>query len=554
MAERLAQTPDVLRDRIAQVDRGLKKAGGIVLAINADTFHPRSHLDPSILSGREYIGSIRRLTEIKVRLEDRAIPTLSTVREEAIKKLDITGAEADLKELREWFSQGRVSKEVMERAEAEYAKLVGVVPEVRLKRMVRIAPDEQPKKKEDERKAVVDLEKKTVEIDGKVIKFKGTVTWSVLLALARRAKGRVDASTLGNVARRAGSSDKVAAIHGVSNLKSVFYSVGVDPNVLISQFGTGQTARYRLNCKVDFIGLEGPKRGVSGRRKEREPTALHDVELPDGTIVREEPGDKVDLSPFGGTDVTADERYSDIAKTLGPGQVLREINGRLCICRGRDIIEEIVERSETGAVQTSEDDFEEDSDLPERPEIWGRDAREEIVDLNTPEEEVGVRQPACPVASAEEFRVIPYEPSVEDVLSQEEAKVLSVLTRYFLQHDITVPVDPVTIIRELHELARRHVLENGKPYTAHELGNLFNIAYYKIYRDSRIESIRESWPEGEREIWAQIERLAERMRVNLDDERGARQVRANIVRQLARGWRNLSDTSREGAQRSARGK
>jgi hypothetical protein len=117
-----------------------------------------------------------------------------------------------------------------------------------------------------------------------------------------------------------------------------------------------------------------------------------------------------------------------------------------------------------------------------------------------------------------------------------------------------VPIDPITLIRDLNEYALKHALKNGSPYTAHELGNLFNMAFDKIYRDTRIDVIKDGWPEREKEIWAQIERLAERLGMNLEDERDARRIKAKVVQQLGRAWRNLSDTSREGAQRSARGR
>lgn len=825
MHEHISQSPEALRAKISWSDRGLKKAEHIVFEINADTFHPRPHLDPSILSGREFIGSVRKIAQIRISLEDRAIPTLNIVRTEAVKKLHIAGAEADIKELRGWFSQGRVPQEVMEKAETEYAKLVRVSSEVRLQRKDPMTPNaqgvtEQPKAKEDEKKVLVDADKRTIEVDGKIVKITGEISWPVFMILAKNSRAKIEGARLDRLGKRLGSVDERPGVSAVFSIKRILKRNEIDADALITRWGQGNNIRYKFNRKVDFSeGLEklpsvgghgvGRKRGSEGIKTNQitlldgqvvntaleriglglmellehshenpiardalielmhgivdeksiaqtwrdiykmrqlikplgwnieqsasvrdmrrgEPARYFAVKVgksaspvtrtvdaseagnesslpniridqnsdtftidertvhlavggntrklfeyiakktPDGVTVEElnrvarefgsqiiaNPGQiiigdirkkiEVDFKnpklliregsvnhstyrlvanvtfvegvtsnqvtvPTGESTVVEDgvHKKSVINIQLAEGQTLREVDGVYLVCEGNDVIEEIIIKQdgensggEKNLIEPTEientdidgahyknlwkspdqyprwPDIEEEEVAQETPSqfkgqtelekgitsgigITSRDIDEEIVESPSARdidvEEDIVERPTSQInGNVDEFRLIPYEASADEVLSGEEAKVLSVITTYFIQHDTTVPVDPITLIRELHEYALKHALKNGKPYTAHELGNLFNIAFDKIHRDSKIDAIKEGWPEREKEIWTQIERVAERLGLNLEDERSARQIKATVVQQLRRAWRNLADTSREGAQRSTR--
>lgn len=157
--------------------------------------------------------------------------------------------------------------------------------------------------------------------------------------------------------------------------------------------------------------------------------------------------------------------------------------------------------------------------------VWPEEAQGEIIPEEGPVDGGATTIVAFP---PDEILVVPYEPSEDEVRSEEENKILQFIVdilsrnRNFTFEDLQKAVYSESRVRRL-AVGKRQI----PIYQASELKDMFVSALRKFREEAVILSLRETWSDDEIELWGNLQLVARR--ISGDDwESFSRTVRARI--------------------------
>jgi hypothetical protein len=259
---------------------------------------------------------------------------------------------------------------------------------------------------------LIDQTSDVLTIDGRTVHLKvGGNTRKLFEYIAKRAPDGVTVSELNRVVREFGS--QIVVNPGQIIIGDIRKKIEVDfknPKLLVRE-GSVKGSSYRLAANVTFVG----------------DSTNNQVAVPSDESTGVEGG-------------ASEKPVLDIK--LAPGQTLREVDGVYLVCEGNYVVEEFTIVQEKGEAFASAVIADQDEELtPASPAFssdsgstmsggnLGGDPGEESDGASTAISASGQAEDrSAPVPSplTDEFRVIPYEATVDEILSGEEAKVLSV--------------------------------------------------------------------------------------------------------------------------------
>ena len=239
------------------------------------------HLDLSTLTGEERLDAAIRTGDIRRRIEEKSQPFLLSLRKkvegdiatlETTERVQRVAGKVEL--IRRGIDEGYIPKSELEGAQKFLASLTH--PTVASESLPNVAEDLIRIETEDRLPhMMINLSKKEVTIDGRVIRVVGKIDWRVLICLAQNANQEVSLERIKEVARRAGSKMKLRVAGDIIwYLRTKFEQGSTHPEI-ITRSGTPRKSTYRLNAAVEFITEE----------KKDKPKKTRQVLLPDGEVV-----------------------------------------------------------------------------------------------------------------------------------------------------------------------------------------------------------------------------------------------------------------------------
>lgn len=160
------------------------------------------------------------------------------------------------------------------------------------------------------------------------------------------------------------------------------------------------------------------------------------------------------------------------------------------------------------------------------------------------DEEAAIEAPVQ-LSSIDEILVIPYEPSAEEMRSEEETKILE-----YMVHALSVgkPVSFEDLQRAIHTEKRIRRQPGRRPqivvYQANELKEMFTQAFRKLREEAEIPNLRENWNEQEEKLWTDLQSCAQRLSGN-DIEDFIKKAKLTIERAEREFYSSLSPEQRQ---------
>ena len=169
--------------------------------------------------------------------------------------------------------KGLVSQGLLDSAtyEARRSELLGQhEPQVTERRVstttARIETPQAPEAEAEMTKLTVNVPLRELDINGKVVKIKSNLQWTVFEALARKGKEGLSSSEVEIIAKEAGASGKKISAHVIDRLRRAIEKNYKNPKI-VSRTGRHKDSRYHLNAEIEFFAEStSPAKVVQGQK------------------------------------------------------------------------------------------------------------------------------------------------------------------------------------------------------------------------------------------------------------------------------------------------
>ena len=174
--------------------------------------------------------------------------------------LEIQEAQADIEAIAQLAERGYIERFRLDRAKQELENLkIGIIsqlPAVETTSQVGPAEEAAPAEEKALTKVTIDLSDKTVEIDGRIVRFqdyKGeNHSWKFLLILAQNTNQDLTTHKLNDLASQAGSTSENVGRHYFRGL-ALKLEENPHNRKMLTRIGVGNSYIYQFNAQVEFV-------------------------------------------------------------------------------------------------------------------------------------------------------------------------------------------------------------------------------------------------------------------------------------------------------------